>query len=231
MTNILWIDTATESGSVGLIHEGKTLIRWEHHQEKSHARLITSVIQSLMREAGMSISDLDAVAVNGGPGSYTGLRVGVSTAKGIAMALNLPLMALGSLETIALSFLPVAEILEAWVCPMIDARRMEVYCAFFDSLGQKQVQDNATIIQEDTFHEMLDLRKVIFCGNGASKCKSILSAHKNALFLPEKTFSPNLLAQKLTTKYKNKEFENLADYEPYYLKSYVATVSTKNKLM
>lgn len=230
MTNILWIDTATETGTVALIQNQICTGWWEYKIEKSHARLITPMIQQLVADCGLKMKDLNAVAVSGGPGSYTGLRVGVSTAKGIAMALNIPLIALSSLEYIALSVLPFAELLDAWICPMIDARRMEVYCAFYDRSGNETLPVIAKIIEENPFEEILSERKIIFTGDGAEKCKTLLSFHSNALVIPEKIIAPDRLAKKISALYEAKIVEDLISYEPFYLKSYVATTSSKNKL-
>ncbi|MBX7241552.1 MAG: tRNA (adenosine(37)-N6)-threonylcarbamoyltransferase complex dimerization subunit type 1 TsaB [Bacteroidia bacterium] len=231
MANILWIDTATETGTVALVQEKTCIGWWEYKIEKSHARLITPMIQQIVKDCGLTMKDLNAVAVSGGPGSYTGLRVGVSTAKGIAMALNIPLIALSSLEYIALSLIPFAGLSDAWICPMIDARRMEVYCACYDQSGNETVAVHAKIMEDNPFEDILNQHKIIFTGDGAEKCKSLLSFHPNAWIIPERIHAPERLAAKLSAFFEAGRFEDLVTYEPFYLKNFVATTSTKNKLL
>ncbi|MDB5131578.1 MAG: tsaB [Mucilaginibacter sp.] len=225
MSLILQIETATASCSVALANEGKLLAVKEINARNVHAEVITLFIDELVRQAGTNYNSLDAVAVSCGPGSYTGLRIGVSTAKGLCFALDKPLIAVDTLEAMAAGvmegkiFEPVAGRL---FCPMIDARRMEVFTAIFNRDGQKIKPTAAEIIDENSFAGLLKNHEILFFGDGAEKCKIVLDIHPNVRFLPGFVNSAAYLTKSAFEKFRDKNFEDVAYFEPYYLKEFVA---------
>jgi len=235
MATILNIETSTEVCSVVLAKNGEILFEKESAEGLNHSELLTVFIEELFAENNLHMQILDAVAVSKGPGSYTGLRIGVSVAKGLCFALDIPLIAVGTLD--AMGFYAsqnayhhgAASADNMLFCPMIDARRMEVYTALFNKNGENVQPVSAEIIDENSFSSYLIDHKIQFFGNGASKCKHLLN-HSNALFKgPSKTSARfmQILAEK---KYNNNEFENVAYFEPFYLKNFVATIP-KNKIL
>ena len=186
-----------------------------------------------MKKEGVSFANLDAIAVSGGPGSYTGLRIGVSTAKGLCYASGLPLIAIPSLEAMAHKVihdaprygLPADE--SMLYCPMIDARRMEVYAAIYNGKMHNIRDIQADIIDHLSFADLLQHQKIVFFGNGADKCKSSIQ-HPNALFLDQITTSATYMAVPAEEAFKTSAFVDVAYYEPYYLKDFVATIPSKN---
>ncbi|MDN5284772.1 MAG: tRNA threonylcarbamoyladenosine biosynthesis protein TsaB [Mucilaginibacter sp.] len=225
MSIILQIETATTSCSVALAIDGKVLAFKQVNERNIHAEVITLFIEELVNKTGLTYNDLDAIAVSCGPGSYTGLRIGVSTAKGLCFALNKPLIAIETLEAMAYAIIgeKILEVDEGTLlCPMIDARRMEVYCALFNSKGLKVRPTAADIIDEQSFNDYLSQYKILFFGDGADKCEAVLGANSNAQFLPGFVNSATYLTQKAVEKFNNKEFEDVAYFEPYYLKDFIA---------
>lgn len=191
---------------------------------------MTVLVDQLLGNLELKPKDLAAVVVSKGPGSYTGLRVGVSIAKGLVMALQIPLLSVGSLEALASSVLDLAVKLDAWVVPLLDARRMEVYCAVYNEEGIAQKEVEAKIIEEDAFKELLSKRKVIFLGDGAAKCKEILERHPNAIVLENRVSSASQSGNIAWKKFQAEEFEDLVTFEPFYLKNFVATLPKKKLL-
>lgn len=228
---ILSIETATAIGSVAVFSGEMLLGSMEIRKGKSHARLITPMVKMLLESLEIDSKDIAAVGVAKGPGSYTGLRVGVSTAKGLCLAWEKPLLSMGSLEALAWQVQELAQELNAWICPMIDARRMEVYCAFYDAEMNEQIATDSAIIEEGAFAEILKERKVIFLGDGAKKCKEIFSSSPNAIVISESLSSASSMGKGLFHKYENQSFEDLVTFEPYYLKDFVATKSKKNPFL
>lgn len=234
---ILHIETATDICSVALSKGDQQLSLIESGQERSHATLLNSFIRQSFEQAGKHLKDLQAVAVSKGPGSYTGLRIGVSTAKGISYALEIPLLAIGTLEHMAggvtghasLSELRVAHGGDLLLCPMLDARRMEVYAAFFTLDNQPFREVSADIIEAGSYREILETHPVCFFGNGADKCKSVLN-HPNAHFLDGIHPSASSMISPVLKKYSKKQFEDVAYFEPFYLKDFIATVPKKKVL-
>ncbi len=230
MANIILIDTSTEVCSVALSNNGK--IVWEKVSDESmnHSVLLAKYIQELTEEMRIQGIQADAVAVSCGPGSYTGLRIGVSTAKGLCFGANIPLLAVNTLQVMAQGYLnrhgAVAE--GTWMCPMIDARRMEVYTAFYDNSLSLQREISADIIDSESYSDLLSSHKIICFGNGASKCKDTLT-HPNVSFVDGITPLAADMAPLAEAAYEKKEFQDVAYFEPFYLKEFVATVS-KNKL-
>lgn len=233
MALILNIESSTEVCSVALARDGG-VIQWrENLTGQNHARLVTMLINEVLESASVSVSLLDAVAVSGGPGSYTGLRIGVSVAKGICYAANLPLIAITSLEAMAWHIIhhsdeyKIPESERVLFCPMIDARRMEVYTAFYDRKGTMIRPIQADVIDHQSYHAFLDDNKVIFFGNGAAKCRATIT-HPNALFLDQIITSARNMSPLGERDFLLKKFVDVAYYEPFYLKDFIATIPVKN---
>ncbi len=233
MALILHIETSTEVCSVALSKDGNLLFEKESSEGLNHSEYLTVFIEQLFHENNIAINTVDAVAVSKGPGSYTGLRIGVSVAKGLCYALDKPLIAVGTLDALGkftaqnLSRF-TGEKDKVLLCPMIDARRMEVYTALYDSTGKVVEPVAARIIDQNSFSEWLSEYIILFFGNGAEKCKMQLQA-PNALFSGPKKASARFMLNLAENKYNNKEFENVAYFEPFYLKDFIATIP-KNKI-
>lgn len=224
---ILSIDTSTASCSVAFHNDGTLLGCYELFTERTSAAMLTTLIEDVVRHSGFTLGQLDAIAVAKGPGSYTGLRISVSTAKGLCFALDKPLLAVntlaGMVEQIR-SFYPDNYVL----CPMIDARRMEVYCAFYDTHGQELQPTSAEIIDETSFADKLAKGPVLFFGDGAAKCKSMLSHQPNAIFLEQLiTPSARTIGAVASTHYEQCRIDDLANFEPFYLKDFMTTKPKK----
>jgi tRNA threonylcarbamoyladenosine biosynthesis protein TsaB len=216
MALILNIETATKNCSVALSMEGKTLaIRELSEQNFSHAEKLHVFIEELLLETNVTFKDVKAIAVSQGPGSYTGLRICVSAAKGLCYALSIPLIAVDTLEILARKI----QISSGIILPMIDARRLEVYCALFDSNYAKIREIKAEIIDENSFQEETEIIHLI--GDGAMKFKEILT-DKKFKYYPEIQF-PSASEMSLISfqKFKNNQFEDVAYFEPFYLKDFV----------
>lgn len=215
---ILNIETATTNCSVSLSNKGETVILKEDYNDNySHAERLHLYIDDVLKEAKISISELQAIAVSKGPGSYTGLRIGVSAAKGLCFAADKPLISISTLKALAHQI----ETEEGVIVPMLDARRLEVFSAIFDS-DYNQVRDTqAQVLDENSFKEYLDEGKVFFVGNGVAKTKELIS-HPNAVFIENKLPSANEMSQLAFAKYKKSDIEDVAYFEPYYLKDFIA---------
>ncbi|MCA1740974.1 MAG: tRNA (adenosine(37)-N6)-threonylcarbamoyltransferase complex dimerization subunit type 1 TsaB [Bacteroidales bacterium] len=226
---ILCIETATGVCSAALCDENNVLMVEEAPSGMSHAAQLTVIIQRLLEKTGMKANELDAVAVSKGPGSYTGLRIGVSAAKGIAYGAAIPLIGINTLTAMCSGYLtlhPQQSSADTLLCPMIDARRMEVYNALFTSDGVMVRETAADIIDGMSFREILDSKKIIFFGTGVEKCSSTLR-HPNALFEEGFTLSASYLHIPSVNALKDKHFEDVAYFEPYYLKEFIATIPRK----
>nr|WP_314867717.1 tRNA (adenosine(37)-N6)-threonylcarbamoyltransferase complex dimerization subunit type 1 TsaB [uncultured Flavobacterium sp.] len=222
MSYILNIETATKNCSVALAKEGKTILCKEIAEEGySHAERLHVFIEEIVKEAGITFSDLAAIAVSQGPGSYTGLRIGVSAAKGLCYALGIPLIAVDTLQTLA-SQITVSDGL---IIPMIDARRMEVYSAVFDVNHQNKREIQAEIIDENSFQGYDET--LYFIGDCAEKCKSVLTKD-NFVFLENIKYPSSKEMSRLSyEKYKISDTVDVAYFEPYYLKDFMITTSKK----
>ncbi|MBR5056772.1 MAG: tRNA (adenosine(37)-N6)-threonylcarbamoyltransferase complex dimerization subunit type 1 TsaB [Bacteroidales bacterium] len=221
---ILMIETSTEWCSVA-VSEGETIVARRLTQTgRQHASLLAPFVDEVLKEAGLKASDCDAVAVSEGPGSYTGLRVGVSTAKGLCFGAGIPLLAVGTLKVLAMQGAGKAD----FIVPMIDARRMEVYCAIFDGNGAEISDTEARILDESSFSDLLEKGRVLFRGDGAAKFSEVCH-HPNALFDTTSPLADGMLLPALES-YKKKEFEDIAYFEPFYLKEFVAGISKKSVL-
>ena len=226
MSLILSIDTSTKVCSVALHQEGKLLAISELYTEKSHSGMLTILCESVVKNAGFSLHDLDAFAVAKGPGSYTGLRIGVSTAKGFCFALDKPLLAVNTLE--AMAFLVKDFYDESYlICPMIDARRMEVFCQVLNNEMNIISETEAKIIDEESFSALLEQHKIVFIGDGSAKCQERIT-HPNAIFPKiEITPSAKTIGILATNLYEKSLFENIVTFEPFYLKDFVGTVKRR----
>ncbi|MDO9273932.1 MAG: tRNA (adenosine(37)-N6)-threonylcarbamoyltransferase complex dimerization subunit type 1 TsaB [Lutibacter sp.] len=220
---ILNIETATKNCSVSISNQGKTIALKELNDGNySHAEKLHELIGQVVLEAKIELAHLKAIAVSKGPGSYTGLRIGVSAAKGLCFALDIPLISVNTLQSLALS-VPVDK---GYKIPLLDARRMEVYSQVFSEKTEKIRDVYAEIIDSDSFTEFLNAEKVYFFGDGAEKCKEIIT-HKNAIFIDGKFPSANEMSVLSYEKYRNNEFEDVAYFEPFYLKEFLAAIPKK----
>jgi len=224
MSLILQIETATASCSVVLAMDGKPVALKEINQRNIHAEVITVFIEELLNSAAVAYNHLDAIAVSCGPGSYTGLRIGISTAKGLCFALDKPLIAIETLEAMAAGARHKEDYHtneNVLLCPMIDARRMEVFTAVFDADGNRIIPTKAEIVTAESFKRLLECNKILFFGDGAEKCKTLLGENPNAVFLPDFINSAAHLSEKAFEKFSQRDFEDVGYFEPYYLKDFI----------
>lgn len=235
MAFILIIETSTEVCSVSLSKGGNLVDLIESGEGQNHARLTSVFAETLLKRNNINPGELNAVAVSKGPGSYTGLRIGASTAKGICYAAQIPLIAVGTLEAMAKHVslnhekfgIPFEG--KTLFCPMIDARRMEVYSMLIGENGNILKPISAEIIDESFLESDLSSNTVVFFGNGSAKCQNIIQS-PNAIFLSNINASAQYMTELVWEAYNNKHFEDVAYFEPFYLKDFVATVSKKNML-
>lgn len=230
MPNIIHIETSTEVCSVALSSDGVVKFHRQNFEGPSHASLLGGYVEECVKFARENNIEPHAVAVSSGPGSYTGLRIGVSEAKGLCFGLNLPLIAVSTLELLCCTAMFRVDIEEdALICPMIDARRMEVYAAVYNECLEPIMPVGAYIVDENTFAEVLSQRKVIFCGNGAAKCREVIN-HPNAIFVDGVYPLATGMLALAERAFLRQEFNDVAYYEPFYLKEFVAT-TPKNKVL
>lgn len=224
MALILHIETATDTCSVAISQDSELLHKIERSERNIHASALTVFIEELLVFVQKDFKDLNAIAVSMGPGSYTGLRIGVSTAKGLCYALDIPLIAVNTLHAMASGFINRYFSVNAQTvfCPMIDARRMEVYAAIFNHEIKPLEDTAAVIVDENSFINYLNNYKVYFFGDGASKCEDILGQHLNARIIDDFKNSASDLVFIAHEKFNNQEFEDVAYFEPFYLKDFVA---------
>lgn len=228
MSCILNIETSTNVCSVALSQDGVCLYEDVNMEGPSHAQVLAGYVKNAVSFADSHAIPIDAIAISKGPGSYTGLRIGVSEAKGVAYGRDAKLLSVPTLKLLTVPILLGHEELpeDALLCPMIDARRMEVYCALYDRALNEVVQTQALVIDSDSFKEYLDKQPIYFMGNGADKCVETIQ-HPNAHFIKNivpwaKNMIP--LAEMAMAK---EQFEDVAYFEPFYLKEFVATKSKK----
>jgi len=214
---IICIETATTNCSVAIAHNGKTLaVKEDYNGSYSHAEKLHVFIQEILEENNLKLSNLDAVAISKGPGSYTGLRIGVSAAKGLCFSLDIPLISVPTLTSLANQ---VEQ--KGIVIPMLDARRMEVYAAVFNLAKEQILKTSAIILEPDSFQEYLEGDQVYFIGSGVEKFQKICR-HPNANFIENKLPSAREMVEIAVAKYKISDFEDVAYFEPYYLKDFMA---------
>ena len=219
---LLHIETSTNVCSIALSHEGQCLFSKSNAEGMNHAALLSVFIAEAMEFIKSNNQKLDAVAVSSGPGSYTGLRIGVSTAKGLCYALDIPLIAISTLEVLTAAALNMVNDDKALFCPMIDARRMEVYAAFYNAKGEIQREIAADIIDENSYSDILEKQPVYFFGNGAEKCKTTLT-HPNARFIDNLTPLAENMIVFAEKAFNEKQFVDVAYFEPFYLKEFYTT--------
>ena len=220
---ILSIETSTTVCSVAITNGSNTVATQKLFLEKSHSNLLTIIIQNTLDQCSIGAEELDAIAVSEGPGSYTGLRIGVSTAKGLCYTLEKPLISIRTLEAMAYEVNKFNSE-EALLVPMLDARRMEVYTATYDSGMELLSKTNAKILDDSSFAETLKENRVLFFGDGSDKFKPLVESQKNIRFIPEITPSAWAVGQLASQKLLSKDFEDVAYFEPFYLKEFRATV-------
>lgn len=221
MSYILNIETATTNCSVSLSKKGETVVlKEDYNSSYSHAERLHVYIDEVLREANITADKLDAIAISKGPGSYTGLRIGVSSAKGLCYAADKPLISIPTLEALTHQ----VKIEEGIIIPMLDARRMEVYSAVYDANHSQIRETQALILEANIFDDYLEAHKVYFIGNGVEKAKEIIN-HPNAIFIEDKLPSANEMSSLSYTKYKKSDIEDVAYFEPYYLKDFIAIKS------
>ena len=237
MAYVLNIETSGEICSVAVSKDNVLLNSLESEEKQSHAATLTRLIEEALLNSNIKIENLGAIAVSKGPGSYTGLRIGVSTAKGICYALNIPLIAINSLESLAkgilkkeknnLEYLGFTD--DDCICIMTDARRMEVYTALFNSKGKAVSETSAMIVDENMHESVMQTRKVFFAGTGAEKASSIIK-NQNAVFLYGFKARAEDMISSAFESFSNKTFENTAYFEPFYLKDFFTSKPKKDIL-
>ncbi len=217
MTHILSIDTSTSICSVALHTEGKLIAHTETFLDRSHSRNIAHMVNHVLDICEINMEILSAFAVSAGPGSYTGMRIGTSTAKGFCFALGKPLISVSSLYSLAAKLEHKQP--GIYYTPMIDARRMEVYTAIYDSSLNEISKEEALILSEEAFQEQLIDKKVLFGGDGSNKFQKIC-AHSNAFFANDTYPSAEFMGKKAFEKFQNQQFEDIAYFEPNYIKEF-----------
>ncbi len=232
MALILCIETGTDICSVGIARDGELIALRESDEGRDHARQVAVFVDELLREQQLQAEELDAVAVGKGPGSYTGLRIGVSFAKGLCYGVGKPLIAVGSLQALVevaredyeAGILDVDGWEEAHLCPMVDARRMEVYTQLFNSAGAAEDEVRAEVVAAESFAaQRTDGRPFVIFGNGAAKCAEVLSDAVLVKVAP----SARGLVRLAEETFAQEQFEDVAYFEPFYLKDCVVTTSKK----
>jgi tRNA threonylcarbamoyladenosine biosynthesis protein TsaB len=222
MSFILNIDTATDAAQVSFAKEGNIISCLQNNAQKDHASFLQTAILRLVRETALQLEDLDAIAVSAGPGSYTGLRVGLASAKGLCYALNKPLILVNTLEVLAASVFSGAGFklnnASVLLCPMIDARRMEVYTAIYDQQLNTLLPPTALLLDEHSFEEQLKASKVLFFGSGAVKWQELYKG-SNAVF-EVVNMNPGALTRLSYNKFLSGRYADLAYCEPIYLKQF-----------
>ncbi|MBR2006792.1 MAG: tRNA (adenosine(37)-N6)-threonylcarbamoyltransferase complex dimerization subunit type 1 TsaB [Alistipes sp.] len=234
MSLILCIETGTDICSVGLSRDGELISLRESDEGRDHARNVALFVDELLRENDIAAEELSAVAVGMGPGSYTGLRIGVSFAKGLCYGLQIPLVAVGSLDSMVqvaredheAGIIDVDNWSDVVLCPMVDARRMEVYTQLFDAQGQPLNEVKAEIVTEESFKEWRNERQLVIFGNGAAKCREVLS---DATYI-NVTPSARGLAALAHQRFEAGQTEDIAYFEPFYLKDFII-IPSKKKLL
>ena len=222
---ILHIETATNVCSVALSEGEKLIALRESDEDKSHGALLTIFMDEVLKEGAFKATDMHAISVSKGPGSYTGLRIGTSTAKGLCYSLDIPLIGINTLEAMANSLAGFYK--DHLLCPMIDARRMEVYYTIMDTSQNVIEPTQSMIVEEDSLSEILKNNLVVFFGNGSTKCKPNFSKHSNAIFVDSIYPTAKSIGMLALDKFRSDDFEDLAYFEPFYLKEFLATKAKK----
>ena len=221
MPLLLHIETATDTCSVALSGNGKSIAVEETHNSRSHASLLSVFIENILKQNNFAYADLDAVAVSCGPGSYTGLRIGVATAKGLCFALHKPLIAVNTLHSMAAWNSANKTNPKYFYCPMIDARRMEVYAALFDEKIKLLHPPEAIVVTDALFSDWRKDNKIYFFGDGAEKCTALLKEEDGFMYCKGIFPSAIHMTELAEMKFRNEEFEDVSLFEPVYLKEYM----------
>lgn len=233
MATILCMETGSTTCSVALGNENGVIGVREVSDANVHASVLPVLVEELRRASGIDLENIDAIAVSMGPGSYTGLRIGVSLAKGMCYALHKPLIAVGSLEAMVNGigeFINMESINDnSLLSPMIDARRMEVYTQLFNRKGEMLSEVKALVVEPDTFSDLLESQSIVFFGSGASKCQQVIG-NSGAIFVEHFKPSARYLLPLALKKFSDESFVDIAYFEPYYLKDFVAT-KPKNRIL
>ena len=230
MAALIHIETSTNVCSVALSQDNRILWNKENHKEQSHSVLLGKYMDELLNFVRTTGISLDGVVVSCGPGSYTGLRIGVSTAKGLAYGLDLPLLSVNTLQIMANHVVKKIYVDDnTRLCPMIDARRMEVYTSFYDKNLHLVRDIQAEIIDENSYSDLLKERRIVCFGNGAGKCKAVLN-HPNIEFIDNISPLAKDMIELAGKAFLNREFQDIAYFEPFYLKEFVAT-TPRNKVI
>ena len=240
MERIILIETSTALCSTAMVEDGKIVCCRESSENRAHASLTAVFIDEMLKERGCSLKDCSAVCISEGPGSYTGLRVGVSTAKGLCFGAGIPLLSVGTLEVLVNQAIQSDRIATPpartapeernavepkYIVPMIDARRMEVYTAVFEGNGTRVTDTAAKVIDCDSFSDILAEGQVLFIGDGAAKCEGTIT-HPNARFIQTCPKATAMLEPALR-EFRERHFRDVAYFEPFYLKEFVATTGKK----
>ena len=231
---IICLETATNICSVALCDGAGVISMRQNSELKSHASMLTIFIDELLREYGIRAKDLDAIAVSKGPGSYTGLRIGVSVAKGIAYAASIPLIGVNTTLSMfwglsGTQYHSSGNEVSNLYCPMLDARRMEIYYALYDSDGNTVKEISAEVIDENSFSNIPVSKRIIFFGDGAVKCKEIIKRN-NTFFVDDFKISASYMFIPASKALKTHDYEDIAYFEPFYLKDFIASKPRKNIL-
>ena len=221
MALILQIETAVSSCSIALALDGKVIASKERHERNIHASHITLFIREVAEQAGKLLTDIDAVAVSMGPGSYTGLRIGISAAKGLCYALDTPLIAVNTLQSMAAGLISSGLFPDRDLyCPMIDARRMEVYTAMYDQKLNERLNTRAEILEKGSFSGLLTANRIVFFGDGAFKCSDIIDGPDATIYTGFVNSAADM-SRLAFEKFNKQAFEDVAYFEPYYLKDFL----------
>ncbi len=226
-TYFLCIETSSKVCSAALCNEDRIIVQ-DSYEPNSHSKYLTVFIEKLLENLQDKKQQLRAIAVSEGPGSYTGLRIGVSAAKGLAYSLDLPMIAVGTMDIMVRAFLDQNKEITDFdlIIPMIDARRMEVYTATFDKNANKISQVTNLILNQDSFKDLIDKQKTVFIGDGAEKFSKLVR-HPNAYFVPDIFPHAKYMFELAKQKYEQQDFADVAYFEPFYLKPFIPTTKPK----
>jgi tRNA threonylcarbamoyladenosine biosynthesis protein TsaB len=227
MNRIILIETSTSLCSTALVEDGKVVCERLSSEPRAHASMTAPYVNDMLKERGLGVKDCSAVAVSKGPGSYTGLRVGVSTAKGLCFGAGIPLISVGTLDTLVWQAMDEGLLPEGcrYIIPMVDARRMEVYTAVFTPDGKQVTPTEAMVVGEESFMDQLSEGPVLFIGDGAGKCQGVINSH-NAHFV-QCCPKASGMTRPAVAAFNEGMFEDVAYFEPYYLKEFMTTTSKK----
>jgi tRNA threonylcarbamoyladenosine biosynthesis protein TsaB len=226
MSLLLSLETSSTSCSAAIHDKGRLLAVSEIHEEHAHGAKLASLIKQVVEEGRVSLEQVAGICISSGPGSYTGLRIGTSTAKGLCYSLGIPLISVDSLSAMAFGAMK-SHSEKALYCPMLDARRMEVYCAVFSSELEFVRPVQAKVIEAGAFRELMDEARVVFFGNGSAKCRHLLE-HPNAVFLENIIPSAREVGELGWRRFEQGIFEDLVHFEPIYLKEFLIKKPVKS---